>query len=457
MTSQSMQAQTQEFSLTVAEAAALLGSDERAIRRLIFTARVDAIRLKVKKGHEYRLRQDEILSRREELRERIGTFAPEALGPIRQEPPPVGSKHPSQVLESLARGAEAHHPEPEAPPEAPPAAGEPEVTAAGSEAVPPAPVDPAFAEALDQTLAEVLAALPEEDGAWDAAVELIPLEETQTDVADTRDADAIPVDDFPPFDPAATEDFEALAGEPATDVLVPEGADTVPDVAVGAEAVSPGDRYFPCWAPVPAPTGAVPVWTPTLRSGVTAATPWAETAERPDASPTVPPVPTVPGAPSGLSPVDAPEAMSEHGTMVTDVSGAETGEEHGERIATGCLDETRPAYPVVVAEGHAVEPAEGLEPSSHGDATTHRDDADVEATEEALRILADGAPAALPEAAESEERGGRHTFIDYSRLSARLAAANEKARQAREAVRRPRRDGKSGLTSTLSSLLKRKK
>jgi hypothetical protein len=78
-------------------------------------------------------------------------------------------------------------------------------------------------------------------------------------------------------------------------------------------------------------------------------------------------------------------------------------------------------------------------------------------TEEALRILAGGAASELTEGEDGEDHGSRPTFIDYSRLSARLAAANEKAREAREAARRPARKAKSSFKGTLSSLLKRKK
>lgn len=62
---------TEEFTLTVAEAAAMLGGSEKAIQRLIYTARLDAIRVKGARGHEFRVRATEVTTRKAELQQRI--------------------------------------------------------------------------------------------------------------------------------------------------------------------------------------------------------------------------------------------------------------------------------------------------------------------------------------------------------------------------------------------------
>jgi len=62
---------TEEFTLTVAEAAAMLGGSEKAIQRLIYTARLDAIRVKGARGHEFRVRATEVSTRKAELQQRI--------------------------------------------------------------------------------------------------------------------------------------------------------------------------------------------------------------------------------------------------------------------------------------------------------------------------------------------------------------------------------------------------
>jgi hypothetical protein len=61
----------EEFTLTVAEAAAMLGGSEKAIQRLIYTARLDAIRVKGARGHEFRVRANEVSTRKAELQQRI--------------------------------------------------------------------------------------------------------------------------------------------------------------------------------------------------------------------------------------------------------------------------------------------------------------------------------------------------------------------------------------------------
>jgi hypothetical protein len=61
----------EEFTLTVAEAAAMLGGSEKAIQRLIYTARLDAIRVKGARGHEFRVRATEVTTRKAELQQRI--------------------------------------------------------------------------------------------------------------------------------------------------------------------------------------------------------------------------------------------------------------------------------------------------------------------------------------------------------------------------------------------------
>lgn len=93
----SFQSLAEEYSLSLKEAAALLGSNEKAIQRLIYTAKLDAIRLKGESGHEFRLRPHDITTRKEELRQHIWEFDPEALRP-------VGQEGPARMMESLAGG-----------------------------------------------------------------------------------------------------------------------------------------------------------------------------------------------------------------------------------------------------------------------------------------------------------------------------------------------------------------
>jgi hypothetical protein len=62
---------TEEYTLTVAEAAAMLGGTEKAIQRLIYTARLDAIRIKGARGHEFRVRATDVTTRKAELQQRI--------------------------------------------------------------------------------------------------------------------------------------------------------------------------------------------------------------------------------------------------------------------------------------------------------------------------------------------------------------------------------------------------
>lgn len=63
-TAQAKQALLEEYTLTVAEAAALLGETEKGIQRLIYTAKLDAIRVKGSRAYEFRLRPSDVLAQR---------------------------------------------------------------------------------------------------------------------------------------------------------------------------------------------------------------------------------------------------------------------------------------------------------------------------------------------------------------------------------------------------------
>jgi hypothetical protein len=69
-----MQVTQNEYTLTISEAAAMLGGTEKAVERLIFTARLDAVRVKGEHGHEFRIRPDDILAQKSDLAQRVADF-----------------------------------------------------------------------------------------------------------------------------------------------------------------------------------------------------------------------------------------------------------------------------------------------------------------------------------------------------------------------------------------------
>jgi hypothetical protein len=77
-TDQAMQALLEEYALTIPEAAAVLGETEKAIHRLIYTAKLDAVRVKTRGGHEFRLRRSDVLAHRARCE---GAEAPVAVEP----------------------------------------------------------------------------------------------------------------------------------------------------------------------------------------------------------------------------------------------------------------------------------------------------------------------------------------------------------------------------------------
>lgn len=510
MTPEGTQAQTRDYSLTVAEAAALLGSHEKAVERLIFSARVDAIRLKVKKGHEYRLRADEIVERREELRERIGAVDPGALLPI-------GRDVPAELLEALALGSQVPVdpaasadrslavPRPRRRKKDPVAATE-EVVAAktpgarsrkkkssdaeptAATAEPAAPLAESAREVSDGTLAEAVEAasrlcesvdllparqsletteaveapvLPE---LADEATEFVPAAEEDL-IAEEPDAPAAQIaeeSDAPAaqdaafagdLDPAVAEALAAVSGAEAERG---EGWRTA-DADAAPEAAQPdpsADPFFPRWAPVPpVPADPFPAWTPTLRHERAAALASPEESDRHADSREG----DLPPRPMGQAiPVLAEAAAPDQPVSVA-VSPVPL-----EKWETGRTDREIPADPAAAPQPC---PEEG---SEAGVATPAAEPVDInlmptperadgteveDGGEDPLGILAEGARSGGDDPEEAA-RSGRLTFIDYSRLSARLAAANEKARQA---AKKPARKGKNSLTDALNTLLHRKK
>jgi hypothetical protein len=76
---------TEEYTLTVPEAAAMLGETEKAVQRLIYTAKLDAIRIKGARGHEFRVRPADITTRKAELQQRIAEAQVDPAPPARGE------------------------------------------------------------------------------------------------------------------------------------------------------------------------------------------------------------------------------------------------------------------------------------------------------------------------------------------------------------------------------------
>jgi hypothetical protein len=76
-----MAAMLEEYTLTVPEAAAMLDVSEKSIQRLIYTARLDAVRVKGPRSHEFRLCAAEIRGRQEELRHYLADALSETPGP----------------------------------------------------------------------------------------------------------------------------------------------------------------------------------------------------------------------------------------------------------------------------------------------------------------------------------------------------------------------------------------
>jgi hypothetical protein len=95
---------TEEYTLTVPEAAAMLGETEKAVQRLIYTAKLDAIRIKGARGHEFRVRPADITTRKAELQQRIAEAqADPALPPAQSEQPAVRSDSPGEACPAPVR------------------------------------------------------------------------------------------------------------------------------------------------------------------------------------------------------------------------------------------------------------------------------------------------------------------------------------------------------------------
>jgi hypothetical protein len=69
------QAMLAEYTLTVPEAAVLLGETEKAVHHLIYTARLDAIRVQVGQGHEFRMRPSDVLAQKAQLERGVNPVA----------------------------------------------------------------------------------------------------------------------------------------------------------------------------------------------------------------------------------------------------------------------------------------------------------------------------------------------------------------------------------------------
>jgi hypothetical protein len=71
-----------EYTLTVPEAAAMLGETEKVVHHWIYTARLDALRVRGEQGHEFRVRPSDVLARKAEVRAAAAPAEPPRAGAL---------------------------------------------------------------------------------------------------------------------------------------------------------------------------------------------------------------------------------------------------------------------------------------------------------------------------------------------------------------------------------------